>query len=303
MPRVGKEVMKMKTKVLYSTFTAALCMMAALPSWAAGKSVVLTCSGYTGTTTLTDFQALVKLSDGVNGFRYADCATNDGTDLWFTDSSGNLIPHEVDTWNTAGDSFVWVKIPTLTPASAGFARITMHWGEARTAEQTCVTKDTWNGFVGVWHMGAASGTAAEPDVTGNGLDAVPTVANGSCNLSQMTASADGVVGGSRVNQTSTGDNNTPGLKVPDYTSKITDRTKFSVGGWFRATGTVSYYPRLIAQTHYASPRRTIQNLWEIHMGSGNPGSVTSITAVRGSSGTSLAAASIPSLIDQWATST
>ena len=62
MPRVGKEVMKMKTKVLYSTFTAALCMMAALPSWAAGKSVVLTCSGYTGTTTLTDFQALVKLS-------------------------------------------------------------------------------------------------------------------------------------------------------------------------------------------------------------------------------------------------
>ncbi len=278
---------------------AAICVAAALPSWAEAKSVTLTCSGYTGTTTLTDFQALVKLSDGVNGFRYADCATNDGTDLWFTDSSGNLIPHEVDTWNTTGDSFVWVKIPTLTPASAGFARITMHWGEARTAEQTCVSKDTWNGFVGVWHMGAASGTAAEPDVTGNGLDAVPTVANGSCNLSQMTANADGVVGGSRVNQTSTGDNNNPGLKVPDYTSKITDRTKFSVGGWFRATGTVSYFPRLLAQTHYASSRRNIQNLWEIHMGTGNPGSVNSIAAVRGSSGTSLAAASIPNLIDQW----
>ena len=68
---------------------AAICVAAALPSWAEAKSVTLTCSGYTGTTTLTDFQALVKLSDGVNGFRYADCATNDGTDLWFTDSSGN----------------------------------------------------------------------------------------------------------------------------------------------------------------------------------------------------------------------
>ena len=265
----------------------------------AAKQVTLSCSGYAGTTTLTGFQALVKLSDGVHGFRYGDCATNDGSDLWFTDSNGNLIPHEVDHWNTSGSSFVWVRIPELKPINEGATTITMHWGEARTAEQTCVTKDTWNGFVGVWHMGEANGTVAEPDVTGNGLDAVPTVANGSCNLSQMTANADGVVGGSRVNQTSTGDNNNPGLKVPDYTSKITDRTKFSVGGWFRATGTVSYFPRLLAQTHYTSSRRNIQNLWEILMGAGNPGSVNSIAAVRGSSGTSLAAASIPNLIDQW----
>ena len=280
----------------YSILAAAICAVAVLPSWAAEKSVVLTCSGYTGTTTLTGFQALVKLSDGVNGFRYGDCAANDGSDLWFTDSSGNLIPHEVDTWNTSGDSYVWVRIPTLKPVTEGATSITMHWGETRTAEQTCVTEDTWNGFVGVWHMGHASGTENEPDATGNGLHAVPTVANGSCNRSQMTANADGVVGGSRVNQTTTTDNNNPGLKVPDYTSKITDCTKFSVGGWFRASGKVNYYARLLAQRHYKTSRNTIVQGWEVELSSN---SSTVLSSVRGGSGTAVANTSLPDIVNGW----
>ena len=42
-------------------------------------SARLVFSGYTESTTLTDFQALVKLGEGQNGFSYSDYAANDGT--------------------------------------------------------------------------------------------------------------------------------------------------------------------------------------------------------------------------------
>ena len=61
------------------------------PSWATVKEATLALAGYTGTTTLTNFQALVKLSEGRFGFSYDDYAAKDGTDLWFTDSSGNAV--------------------------------------------------------------------------------------------------------------------------------------------------------------------------------------------------------------------
>ena len=43
------------------------------------KEQRLVFSGYTESTTLTDFQALVKLGEGQNGFSYSDYAANDGT--------------------------------------------------------------------------------------------------------------------------------------------------------------------------------------------------------------------------------
>ena len=57
------------------------------PSLAVAKETTLALAGYTGTTTLTNFQALVKLSEGRFGFSYDDYAAKDGTDLWFADSS------------------------------------------------------------------------------------------------------------------------------------------------------------------------------------------------------------------------
>ena len=263
---------------------------------AEAKSVSLSCSGYTGTSTLTDFQALVKLSDGAYGFHYADCVSSDGSDIWFTDSDGNLIPHEVDTWNASGNSFVWVKIPSVKPVAEGASEITMHWGETRTAEQTCMASDTWNGFVGVWHMGMASGAENEPDVTGNGFDAVPSVVYGNGNVSHMVADPDGVVGGSRVNQVSTADNNANGLKVPDYSSAITDFARFSIGGWFRATGTVGYYSRLIAQRHYAGPRNNDVAGWEVEFG---PNTATTLNTVRGMSSQRLPPVEVPDIVNNW----
>lgn len=65
---------------------------------------------------LTDFPALVRLSASIDGFNYADFTDQtDGTDLAFVDADGNLLPHEIDTWNTFGESLVWVKVRLREP--------------------------------------------------------------------------------------------------------------------------------------------------------------------------------------------
>ncbi len=207
----------------------------------------LRATGYAGTTTLTNFQALVKISESAGGFSYSQCSANYGADLWFTDSAGNVIPHEIDTWNPSGDSFVWVRLPELSPASQGVTSFTMHWGDFTAKQTTSVNvwknyNDGKGGFAGVWHMGTASGTTAEPDATGNGLDAVPTVNYGTGDLTAMTTTP-GIVGNGRINQTNTG--YVQGLKVPDYSASITDASKFTISGWWTATA-LNTYPRFVS---------------------------------------------------------
>ena len=84
--------------------------------------VEITFSGYTGSSTLANFPVLVKLSENLTGFHYSDFTRDDGFDLCFTDASGKLIPHEIDTWNPSGVSTVWVKVPSLTSSTKIIAR-------------------------------------------------------------------------------------------------------------------------------------------------------------------------------------
>ena len=222
------------TKILIAALAA---MMWTLAFANGAKSAWLMCSGYKGTTTLTGFQALVKLPSGVEGFSYSDLADQaGGTDIWFSDTSGNVIPHEIDTWNSSGDSFVWVKIPKVVPVVNGKGSIVvMHWGAAKTAAQTCMATNTWDGFAGVWHMNAG-GSASEPDMTGNGLDAAP-IALKSGDVSLMTNETS-VVGAGRVNTTSTSKGNA--LKVPVYSGAVSDETAFTLSGWFKPTAPTAY---------------------------------------------------------------
>ena len=204
--------------------TAALCVaMAPSSSFAEAKSATLSATGYSGTETLTGFPALVKLSatDDAYGFSYSDCV-NGKDDLWFEDADGNLIPHDVDTWNETGDSYVWVRIPSLSNGT----KIVMHWGATRTAAQTCTTSDTWAGYVGVWHMNE-TGTTAEPDATANGLDATP-LTSGSADTSLNTAT--GTVGAGRAIP-SDGKYFSVGSSSNPYHSTLTTKANFSVSGW------------------------------------------------------------------------
>ena len=67
-------------------------------------------------TALANFPVLVRISEtSLDGFYYTDCPTGDC--IWFTDALGANIPFEVDTWDTAGESLVWVSVPSLSSAA------------------------------------------------------------------------------------------------------------------------------------------------------------------------------------------
>ena len=120
-------------------------------------------AGYSGTSTLTNFPALIRLSAARNGFNYSKCKIADGGDTRFCDADGNLLPSEVDTWNPDGESLVWVSVPELKKDTT----ITVCYGNANAPAVTAT--DVWtNGYVGVWHMNSAEGKRTQYDATENG---------------------------------------------------------------------------------------------------------------------------------------
>ena len=74
------------------------------PGWAFKRQLTI---DNTGLSALTDFPVLVVL-DGTR-IRYSTT----GADLRFTDTSATPLPYEIETWNPAGTSYVWVKVPTI----------------------------------------------------------------------------------------------------------------------------------------------------------------------------------------------
>ena len=157
-------------------------------------------TGYAGGSTLADFPVLVRLSENVPGFSYADFQLENGGDLRFFDAAGNLLSHEIDTWNPNGVSTAWVKVPSLNASTA----ITACYGCANPPAVN--PKDVWsNGYVGVWHLGES----ALPMKESSGESVDFNEAKGS-NLGYAEA---GVVGGSvDFNGLNGG---TGGLRAPD----------------------------------------------------------------------------------------
>ena len=116
------------------------------------KKSDITVSGYAGSTTLANFPVLVRLSaNSPDGFDYTECAA-DGSDLRFADANGDLIPHEIDTWNTSGESLVWVSVPSISGTATTF---TMYYGVEDVLELPAVTEsDVWTGanFNAFWQL-------------------------------------------------------------------------------------------------------------------------------------------------------
>ena len=197
------------------------------------KSIVITVpsTSIAQGVSLADFPMLVRLSTAIDGFSYSDFQQQGGADLAFLDTRGNVLAHEIDTWNTEGESLVWVKIPAFSRST----RIYMVYGNASYSSSVAAT-DTWSGFTGVWHMKEASGTVA--DATGHGLTATPSGMRATYNV----GISDGVVGMARQN----GGNGGNGyeekayLSIPDYdTYNLGD--SFTASGFFRVTEAGGWY--------------------------------------------------------------
>ena len=189
--------------------------------------------------TLTNFPALIKLSTALPGFAYSDFQIANGGDMMFTDSSGQVIPHEVDTWNSESTSLVWVSVPALAKGT----RVRMYYGNGVNPAGIPLAK--WPDYAGVWHMGEASGTAH--DSAANGFDAV-AVQNARARAGDLVAVSDGAIGAGRFNQ-----DGTTFYDVGTYDAEIlaTARRNYlavpsgcddglgsflSFSGWFRTVG-------------------------------------------------------------------
>ena len=130
----------------------------------------------------TNFQVLVRLSETrQSGFHYADCGEK-GADIRFTLPDGSLLAHEVDTWNTSGESLVWVNISNLTAAT----KFRMYWKPRQGKTSPVVSPSfTWPGYAGVWHFNDAYPTNS-PDSSASHYHAVCTASD--------TTQIDGPVG-------------------------------------------------------------------------------------------------------------
>ena len=141
----------MKKSLIYAlALIAPYALLADSPDWTAyAKSFTITFPGYTGAATLTDFPVLVRLSSARNEFDYSKCQAN-GADLRFSDANGNLLSHEIDTWDTTGESLVWVKVPSFNADAV----ITAHYGFTGAGQLPAnYPTNVWSAdFVGVWHM-------------------------------------------------------------------------------------------------------------------------------------------------------
>ena len=201
----------------------------------------LTVAGYDANrAALTNFPVLVRISEtGISGFAYSQLQP-DGRDLVFTSTDGETTyPHEIDTWDTAGESFVWVLLPSMQNGTT----FRMNWGDDSIAAAPAYTTSgqLWidAGYVAVWHLGEATESPYSYDSTANRLHAT--------NNAVATASVVGVVGAGR-NPASDGKNGKEGMLVEGWADWQSDHftNRFTATAWVRHSGTSLNYDHLFS---------------------------------------------------------
>ena len=145
-------------------------------------STSITFVGYDGESTLTDFPALIRLSDGDGGFSYQECAA-DGRDVRFCGADGQELDSEIVKFDKNGTSEFWVKVPRLSNKT----RIFVVWGNANASDRS-FGMSAWNeGFLGSWNFDAGANLLA---------DRSPKAMHGTINEAEVDT-VDGVIGKAR----------------------------------------------------------------------------------------------------------
>ena len=107
-------------------------------------------------TVLADFPVPVRVKepekdgyDPFSGFAYVRAGAT-GKEVRFFDANGDPVEHEVDVWNTHGESLLWVRVPTLGKEDL---TLTMCWrriGGIRFPDYDPAR--VWTAYAGVWHF-------------------------------------------------------------------------------------------------------------------------------------------------------
>ena len=244
-----RTIKTMKTRMLRLLLPLAVALLAAAPFARADFSSYcdLTIAGYDADrSALANFPVLVRISEtGINGFSYSTMQS-DGKDLAFTSTDGaTTYPHEIDTWDTTGESLVWVLLPSM----ANGTTFRMNWGDPSITAAPAYTTSgqMWvdAGYVGVWHLGEAANAPFSRDSTANRLHAT--------NNAVAAASVGGVVGSGR-NPASTGKNGKDGMLVEGWTDWQDDHftDTLTATAWVRHSGGNLNYDHVFStKTNYA----------------------------------------------------
>jgi hypothetical protein len=127
------------------------------------------------TDSLADFPVLVALAAAdVAGAQAA------GEDLRFVDADDSTqLAHEIELFDPAGTSLVWVRVPLIDGSSASDF-IYMYYGNSAASDGQDAAS-TWSSYAAVWHLssGLLDSTANGNDGTDNGsMPAAGQVAGG-----------------------------------------------------------------------------------------------------------------------------
>jgi hypothetical protein len=102
---------------------------------------------------LTDIPILVRLN--ASKLDYAQ-TQNGGQDLRFVDGDGTTLPHEIEVWNEAGDSLVWIKAPQIDAGSTSDF-VYMLYGNAAAPDAQSKAAVWSSDYQAVWHLNESTG--------------------------------------------------------------------------------------------------------------------------------------------------
>ena len=230
-------------------------------------------TNYTGSTTLESFPMPVRLSEfdetngtGIEGFRYSDFQKADGADLHFADADGNLLPSEIETWNTSGESVAWVSLPTLAPN--GENKITAYYGW--TFAPYAISADVWsNGYVAVWHMNGDGTGMTDSSKVGT------TLTEHSTNAGKNLYGQEGIVG-TAVEFDHDGSHK-GGLESREHRFTLAGASSFTVEVWAKQDiydpdeNPLDRYMVYLDEAQYSSPWVTPWSWRDIKTGAGKNG--------------------------------
>ena len=132
-----------------------------------GVRVKITFDNSAQAENLANFPVLIRLdSSRVKYLRTQDA----GQDIRFVDANDvTVLAHEIETWNEAGSSYVWVRVPQVD-ASSSTDFIWMYYGNVNAADGQNATAVWSASYRGVWHLRENPGGATPQmrDSTSNG---------------------------------------------------------------------------------------------------------------------------------------
>ena len=209
--------------------------------------------------------------DGIDGFRYADVTE---TGFEFVDESGNLLPWELDTWDTNGVSVVWVKVPSYAEGATIEARYGATFANVRPA-----ATQVWGGYAGVWHLGdtnSASAYGSYPNSTAaTGIDGEKAEAS--------VADEEGVLGKSVMICPATAKQGEGyalgGVFVPDAGagSPLDLGNTFAISGWFKHKDFDYYWDKIFGKRKKTNNQESPSGSFAIEIA--NNGSANNVTAL------------------------